>query len=121
MATQTELAFHEDMVQGIRTLKSEIGYNPTRFSQMVAELGGVEAARRLLAGTPEMSSDGFERLEAAGKLDMSVEFFALLPWYSELFTPDERETALWRLERHGLDVDTRLRQAARTPPAWTAS
>ena len=33
------------------------GYNPTRFNQMVAEHGGVEAARQLLRGRD--ASDGF--------------------------------------------------------------
>jgi hypothetical protein len=49
MLSDAERHFHADMVDGAQTLEREIGYNPTRFMQMVGQ-GGVEAARRLLPG-----------------------------------------------------------------------
>lgn len=55
--TEAERQFHADMVAGAERLKREIGYKPTRFMQMVGELGGVEAARQLLRGRD--ASDGF--------------------------------------------------------------
>jgi len=48
--TEAERRFHADMVAGAEQLKREIGYNPTRFMQMVGELGSIEAARQLLRG-----------------------------------------------------------------------
>lgn len=42
--TMTEAArqLHRDMVDGAARLKREIGYNPTRFMQMVGELGAAD-------------------------------------------------------------------------------
>lgn len=46
---ERERAFHQAMVRIYQRAKDEVGYNATRFLQMVAEHGGVEAARHLLA------------------------------------------------------------------------
>ncbi len=106
---EAERAFHRDMVQGAERLRREIGYNPTRFMQMVGELGGAGAARQLLKG--RNASDGFTTLWEHGHLEMSVEAFALLPRYRDLFTDEERETAELRLVEHRFDVERFLRQA----------
>jgi hypothetical protein len=50
---------------------------------------------------------------------MSVEALALLPWYTELFKEEERETARRRLVEHEFDVETFLRVRSSNPPAWT--
>ena len=47
-------------------LKSEIGYNPTQFIQMLSKYGGPETAHRLLNGVG--GSDGFTTLWEAGRL-----------------------------------------------------
>lgn len=117
MSTEAERRFHGDMVAGTDQLRRDIGYNPIRFMQMVGELGGVEAARHLLRGRG--ASDGFTTLWEHDRLNMSVEAFVLLPWYRDLFTEDERETARRRLVDHEFDVDRFLRSAAQRPPAWT--
>jgi hypothetical protein len=57
--------FHADMVRGAERLKREVGYNASRFIQMVGELGGVGAAQQLLQG-PD-SSDGFTTLWEHGR------------------------------------------------------
>ncbi|MCC7078892.1 MAG: hypothetical protein IT198_17385 [Acidimicrobiia bacterium] len=118
MTTRAEREFHADMVNGADRLKREIGYNPTRFNQMVGELGGPEAARRLLTGRD--TSDGFTTLWENHRLDMTVEAFALLPWYAELFTDEQRGTARRRLTEHGFDVDSFLRSRSVTHPDWAA-
>ncbi len=118
MSGQVERRFHADMVAGAERLKLEIGYNPTRFMQMVGELGGVEAARQLLRGRD--ASDGFSTPWEHHRLDASVEAFVLLPWYSEMFSDQELGTAERRLVEHGFDVDRFLTAAAATPPAWSA-
>jgi len=105
------------MVEGADRLKREIGYNPTRFNQMVGEHGGPEAARQLLKGRD--ASDGFTTLWEAGPLEMSVEAVALLPWYEALFTSDERGAARRRLGEHRFDVDGFLQRRAAMPPGWT--
>jgi hypothetical protein len=114
--SRQETEFTREMVHGVEALKVEIGYNPTRFSQMVTDYGGPEAARRLLSGPN--ASDGFTTLWMNSRLDMSVEFFALLPWYADLFTETQRATARFRLSEHKFDVDAALAERLKAPPAW---
>lgn len=105
------------MLKGSDRLKREIGYNPTRFNEMVADHGGPEAVRQLLEGRD--ASDGFTTLWEAGRLEMSVEAAVLLPWYELLYTDDERAVARRRLVEHRFDVDAFLRTRCATPPSWT--
>ncbi len=119
MTSERERQFHRDMVRGAERLKREIGYNATRFIQMVGELSGVEAARLLLQGRD--ASDGFTTLWERGRLEMSVEAHVLLPWYRELFTEDQLGTAERRLREHRLDVDAFLTRADREWPEWAVA
>jgi len=119
MTTEAERRFHADMVTSAERLKREIGYNPTRFMQMVGELGGVEAARHLLRGRD--ASDGFTTLWEHGRLDVSVEAFVLLPWYRQMFSEDELATAERRLTEHRFDVERFLRTSTQRPPGWITS
>lgn len=116
MTTQAEKAFHREVLDGMVRLKREIGYNPVRFNQMVAELGAPEAARLLLGGRD--ASDGFTTLWEAGRLEMSVEAAAILPWYAPLFTEEQRAAARRRLVEHRFDVDRFLSIRGAQPPAW---
>lgn len=119
MITEAERRFHADMVAGATRLKREIGYNPTRFMQMVGEVGGVHAAHQLLRG--QDASDGFTTLWRHHRLDVSVEAFVLLPWYRHLFAPHELATAERRLTEHHFDVERFLRTAEQHRPAWVAA
>jgi len=119
VTSEAERQFHRDMVLGVERLKREISYNATRFMEMVDELGGAEAARQLLRGRD--ASDGFTILWEHGRLEMSVETFALLPWYRELFTEEQKETAGRRLREHRFDVERFLRVSAQSPPEWVTS
>ena len=103
-----ELQFHQDMLDVTGRCQQEISYNPTCWSRMVAEQGGVGAARTLLQGPP--ASDGFARLWTEGRLDLSVEFRMLLPEHESIFSEAERAEARRRLEAIGFDVDARLRK-----------
>lgn len=116
MTSEAERQFHRDMVLGADRLKREIGYNATRFIQMVAEHGGAEAARQLLTGRD--ASDGFTTLWEHGRLEMSVEAHVLLPWYRKLFTEQQLDTAERRLREHRFDLDAFLTRAGRVSPAW---
>jgi hypothetical protein len=114
--SRAEQAFHSDMLAGADRLKKGIGYNPTRFNQMVAEHGGPEAARLLLKGRD--ASDGFTTLWEAGRLDMGREAIASLPWYEDLFSEDELAVARHRLRGHNFDVDGFIRRSTASPPVW---
>lgn len=117
MATKAEAEFNRELITGSDRLKREIGYNPTRFLQMVDNYGGPGAVHQLLKG--QDGSDGFTTLWEAGRLDMSVEAMVLLPWYQELFAADEQDVARRRLTEHGFDVDAFVQARSAPPPVWS--
>ena len=73
----------------------KLGYRPTRFLQMVHELGGRQTAQRLLGGNA--TSSGFERLWEMGRPDLTVEYLVLQEPWRRLFTEDELKEAERRL------------------------
>ena len=81
----------------------EVGYNATRFIQMVAELGGVETANRLLDSSGV--SDGFTTLWEAKRLDISVEAVVLQPEFAPLFDARRLRVARERLAQYGYTVE----------------
>ena len=89
-------AFDREMMQVYLRAK-RIGYNATRFHQMLTQHGGVETARRLL---PQMS-DGFTELWRRERLDLTVEALVLQPHWKSLFSENELETARERLKECG--------------------
>lgn len=117
--TRAEIEFHRECILGSDRLKREIGYNPTRFNQMVSEHGGPAAVRLLLKGRD--ASDGFTTLWQSDRLDMSVEAAVLLPWYRELFTEDERSKARRRLVDHQFALEAFLERRTATPPSWAVT
>jgi len=105
-----------------RHVLAEVGrlqnrYNPTEFRAMVQRHGAVQATKRLLA-QKHHTSYGFERLWELGELGASVEFAVCLPWFAELFGPEEIAEAERRLILHEFPLAERVAQAARTPPSW---
>jgi hypothetical protein len=91
-----EQEFDLAMKEIYRQAKSEVGYNATRFIQMVAERGGVGAARHLIqAPTP---SEGVTTLVMARRLDLTVEDHVLRLEFASLFTDNERRVAQQRLD-----------------------
>ena len=85
------------------TAKRECGYNAVRFMQLVAEKGGVSAAKQLISKNG--GTDGFATLWEHGRLDLSVEAHVLKKEYKELFTDDERKICRDRLIEFGFDCD----------------
>jgi len=94
-----EKAFHESMLSIYRQAKEKCHYHATYFLRMVAEKGGLAAAKTLLhTNTP---SEGFTVLWEHERLDLSVEYHVLLPQFRSLFTDEERAIARRRLEEYG--------------------
>ena len=60
--------FHDTMLETYRLAKSDCGYKATYFLQMVTDIGGVEAAHRLLASTGPAT--GLTELWLCGRLDL---------------------------------------------------
>ncbi len=97
MPTELEKEFHGAMLEIYRRAREEVGYNATRFHQMVNEHGGVEAARILMSASN--LSDGYAELWKRKRLDLTVE--ALVtgdPKWETLFDPEELRIARKRLE-----------------------
>jgi hypothetical protein len=94
-----EKSFHRAMADLYETAKREIGYNATRFMQMVAEIGGLATAKRLLQS--DQVSDGFTTLWEHQRLDLSVEAHVLQAEFASLFDEDDLETARTRLADYG--------------------
>lgn len=91
-----EKDFDSDMKNIYVKAKKEIGYNATRFLQLVAEKGGLQAAKQLIS--KEGGTYGFEVLWERKRLDLSVEALVLNPKYVELFTERELKMCRQRLE-----------------------
>lgn len=92
--------FHEEMLR-IYHEATEFGYYPNYFPRMVAEQGGLPAAKQLLNSSAPAS--GFVRLWEEQRLDLSVEALVLQEPWSALFTDAELTEARRRLE--DLDYD----------------
>ena len=108
MSEKLEIEFNRNVARNIDELKSLLNYRPTRFIQMVANSGGLQAVKQLLRGSD--ASDGFTKLWEAKRLDLSMEALAVLPNYSNLFTNDEKDKARYRLEAYGFDLAEFLRR-----------
>jgi hypothetical protein len=95
----TERRFHRAMVGIYEIAKRDLGYNATRFLQMLSEQGGLATARQLLwSSTP---SEGFTTLWNHQRLDLTVEAHVLMPEFASLFTDADRDQARGRLEAYG--------------------
>ena len=78
----------------------EFNYNPTKFKNMIADKGVVQAIKEVIAS--KQIPQGFTTLWENKRLDLSAE--ALILKYSEfhsLFTPTELEIARKRLKAYG--------------------
>ncbi len=106
----------DELRAGMQQLKQEIGYNPREFKAMIGEHGPAEACRQLIK-SPSPST-GFAKLWEHGKLDMSVEAVAVLPWYTTLFNDEDRQLARHRLLDYKFDVDGFLARRTGSPPRW---
>ena len=91
-----ENEFDQELRDSIRHAKA-LGYNPTRFAEMLNSRGGVPLARHLVQ-TGEIQ-DGLHRLVALGRHDLTMEAIMLQPKYESLFDYRIRDAARWRLEQ----------------------
>jgi hypothetical protein len=95
--------FFGELLQLCDAWEREIEYVDSRWRRLVKEKGATEAVRQLLA-KPRVST-AFARLEASGKLELTVEYLILRPEWAPLFTFLERDLAQARLFEHGLPKD----------------
>ena len=88
--------FEQRLLDSIRD-SIELGYNPTRFRDMLNTWGGVGVAQRLVASGE--IQDGIKKLVAMGHPELSMESIMLEPQFTVLFTAGELEAAQWRLNQ----------------------
>jgi hypothetical protein len=94
-----ERRFNGAMVSIYETSKRELGYNATRFVQMISEQGGLTTAKQLLWSSAP--SEGFTTPWERGRLDLTVEAHVLKIEFSPLFTDADRDQARDGLEVYG--------------------
>lgn len=105
--TPAESAADGDLLRGFgsamrdvyQRARDEAGYKATYFLGMLADLGPLETARKLL-NAPAVS-DGFAELWERGRLDLTVEALVVGERFAPLFTEAERTRARTRLEQFG--------------------
>ena len=95
MATKAD--FDQEMRSLYRRTGMATGYWPNYFLRSVRQDGGLAVAKKLLA--TKQTSKGFERLEAAQRMDLSVEALVVERDYAHLFATEEIEKAQQRLAR----------------------
>ena len=96
-------SFYGELLRLCGEWEREVGYVDNRLRLLIRMRGARAAVSRLLAQT--RVSTVFARLEAAGKLDLTVEYLILRPEWAPLFTFQERDSARARLLDHGIDED----------------
>lgn len=99
--TESEKALADALRDATRQCQ-RLRYNPTLMIQMIAELGPLDASRRLL--DKGEVSEGFTRLWELRRLDLTVEAIALRPELAPLFTAEQLATARERLAKLGFHI-----------------
>jgi len=108
--------FHDDLRNATAIMRRNLGIKPIQNERMLNLYGGVEWAHRLLR--ERGTTDGFTSLWEKRRLDLSVEAFVVLSWYTSLFSEDEREEARRRLTAYGFNVEDFLENKGSRPPSW---
>jgi hypothetical protein len=103
-------SFYRELTRLRQEWEREAGYVDNRLRVLMNGRGARAAVSRLLAQT--RVSTEFARLEAAGRLELTVEYLILQPEWAPLFTFAERDLARARLWDHGIDKDL-------VPPFYT--
>lgn len=88
--TPLEKEFNEQLTKKYQKAQKECGHNPTKFLQTVEKFGGVKTAKEILR--KGRLSDGFEKLQQAGLIALTMEATMIEGKFGELFTDDEVNT-----------------------------
>lgn len=85
--------FHNELIDKMRAAKTECLYNPTRFNQMISEIGGVETAKKLIDKAMHKGdcSDGFRTLYMLNRLDLTMKDSVCKEEYQTLFSKEQIE------------------------------
>lgn len=98
-----EREFENEMRADSREYTKATGTNPSRYLQMIAEIGAVNTARTL-GGNPDFHQ-GFTRAWEANCLELTAEYLMVFGRdgrYHPLFSPEELKTARRKLKQVGI-------------------
>ncbi len=90
--------FEEAIYELSTRIAKELGDRPNGLRYLIRQNSGLGAAKVTLHRTV---SPGFRRLQAAGRLDLTVERLIRDPRFRALFTDDELDIARTRLQEAG--------------------
>lgn len=82
-----EKQFEEELIKKWEIAEKQCGYNPKRLLQNISRFGGVRTAKEIIR--KGRTSDGFEKLQEAGLINLSMEAVMIDKKYADLFTDDE--------------------------------
>ena len=74
----------------------ELGYNPTRFIELIEQSHPVEIGKKLVVSGDFQT--GIIQMAKMDRKDLAIEGVMLRPEFSNLFTPDELTAAHWRVD-----------------------
>ncbi len=94
-----ENEFTQELIRKTEQAAKVCDYNPARFLQMVEKNGGVRTAKSYISRN--QTSEGFEKLQMCGKLNLSMEAVVVDKKYAELFTDDEVNSCFVLLCEYG--------------------
>jgi 5-methylcytosine-specific restriction endonuclease McrA len=100
MNASLEQEFNEEVLALFTKTGQTTGYWPRYFLRKARKVGGYRLARDLLQPATKAAT-GFGKLAETNHLELSVEYLALLPKWTPLFTEKERQEARRRLEEAG--------------------
>ncbi len=95
-------SFRQAMCNVYSVAKKECGYNAARFLQMLNTMDSVEVAKQLIH--KDGISEGMIALWEKHRLDLSVEAHVIKPEFAPLFTEEEKNICLNRLNQLGYNV-----------------
>lgn len=104
LPSPTFIRFETRLKEVMEFAEEEIGFHFPILQSLVRSESGVFATKRLLVPR-ERFSEGFKRLIKAGLPQYTLESVVLEFENTDLFTPDEIETAKWRLINSGKAAD----------------
>lgn len=82
-----EKKFEEALIKKCEEAQVKCNYRGTKFLQNIARFGGVKTAKEILRRGN--ISDGFEVLQEAGLIHLTMEATVIERTYGELFTDEE--------------------------------
>lgn len=84
---ELEKKFDQELIQKSEKAQKQCDYNPARFIQTVTKFGGVKTAKEIMR--KGKVSEGFDKLQQAGLIALTMEATLIDKKYADLFTDDE--------------------------------